>query len=261
MIQQGKFEMKYAYNNAISIVIPVYNEEGSITQLLEEITNSIPDDIKYEIIVIDDASQDNTWNQVTSFQHKVNCLQGLQHAINLGQTAALFTGIKNARYNWIISMDGDGQNDPKDISRLIDTMKNQPHYENGTLIAGHRIERKDSPLKKASSKIANKIRRAILNDNCNDTGCSLKLFPKDAVLSLPQFNHFHRFIPAMLDTIGIDTVNIEVNHRNREFGVSKYGLNNRLWVGIADMFGVRWLKKRYIHPTKITESKHSVREE
>lgn len=246
--------MLYPFKNAISIVIPVYNEEESIGALLEEITAALTSSsLTYEVIVVDDASHDATIQVLQHAQKRSPNLRVLKHCNNQGQTAALFTGIQHACYDWIVSLDGDGQNDPMDITKLISALNQNNDASLGLLIAGQRVHRQDTWLKKVSSKIANNVRRAILHDNCMDTGCSLKLFPRDAILSLPRFNHFHRFIPAMLELKKIPTINLPVNHRNRVFGVSKYGLNNRLWVGITDMLGVRWLKKRYLHAITITE--------
>ncbi len=252
------------FNQKLSIVIPVHDEEDCIPLLIQAIDTALPSILTYEIIVVDDCSRDNTWQTLIQLTHQHPTLRILQHAHNGGQSAAVITGVKAASYLWIATLDGDGQNNPADIPKLIDTLLQQPDQTQGYIIAGHRVDRQDSWLKKLSSRVANRVRGWVLKDNCPDSGCGIKLFPKAAFLALPHFNHMHRFIPAMFYAMGIPTINVPVQHHQREHGRSKYGLNNRLWVGISDMFGVIWLRKRTCHIASIhthqtttqTEPKH-----
>ena len=227
----------------LSIVVPVYNEEQNIEKLIDEITNSIKD-INYEIVVVDDHSGDNTVSVLQKIQLENKRLRIIKHKKNYGQSFAVRTGVKSSVSSWIATLDGDGQNDPADIPELYLALIQQNSNNNNVLIAGHRVHRKDSRLKKISSKYANMIRSNILRDKTPDTGCGLKLFSKEFFLDLPSFNHMHRYIPALYISRGGRIVSLEVNHRPREKGESKYGFNNRFWVGIKDLMGVRWLQKR-----------------
>jgi len=227
----------------LSIVVPVYNEEQNIEKLIDEITNSIKD-INYEIVVVDDHSGDNTVSVLQKIQLENKRLRIIKHEKNYGQSFAVRSGVKSSVSSWIATLDGDGQNDPADIPELYLALIQQNSNNNNVLIAGHRVHRKDSRLKKISSKYANMIRSNILKDKAPDTGCGLKLFSKEFFLDLPSFNHMHRYIPALYISRGGRIVSLEVNHRPREKGESKYGFNNRFWVGIKDLLGVRWLQKR-----------------
>jgi len=227
----------------LSIVIPVYNEEQSIKVLIEEITNSITN-INYEIVVVDDSSNDKTLSVLKKIKSNNKRLRIIKHEENYGQSFAVRSGVKNSKSQWIATLDGDGQNDPADIPKLYLALIQQSSKNNNVLIAGHRVHRKDSWLKKLSSKYANRIRSNLLNDEVPDTGCGLKLFSRDFFLDLPSFNHMHRYIPALYISRGGKIFSLEVNHRHREKGKSKYGFNNRFWVGILDLFGVSWLQKR-----------------
>ena len=239
------------FNQKLSIVIPVHDEQDCIPLLVKAIDAALPSILDYEILVVDDCSQDNTWQTLIRLTQQYPRLRILQHAQNAGQSAAVITGVKAARHPWIATLDGDGQNNPADIPKLIDTLLQQPNQQQAYVIAGHRVSRQDSWLKKLSSRIANKVRGYILKDNCPDSGCGIKLFPRDSFLALPHFNHIHRFIPAMFYALGVSTINVPVQHHHREHGRSKYGLNNRLWVGISDMIGVIWLRKRPFHVTAV----------
>ena len=227
----------------LSIVVPVYNEEQNIENLIDEITNSIKD-INYEILVVDDHSRDKTVSVLKKIQTHNKRLRIIKHEKNYGQSFAVRSGVKSSKSSWIATLDGDGQNDPADIPELYLALIQQNSKNNNVLVAGHRVHRKDSILKKISSKYANRIRSNILKDEVPDTGCGLKLFSKEFFLELPSFNHMHRYIPALYISRGGKVLSLEVNHRPREKGNSKYGFNNRFWVGIADLLGVRWLQKR-----------------
>ncbi len=226
--------------NFFSIVIPVYNEEANIKKLIIEI---IKLNFKnYELIIIDDASSDRTFELIENFQAKN--LRIIRHKRNLGQSSSIRTGIINSMYKTIVTMDGDGQNDPKDIFKLLDIYFLNEKIK---LVGGIRTKRKDSFIKKISSKIANSIRSYILDDNCKDTGCSLKIFDKDIFLSFEFFNGIHRFLPAYFKGYGFKTKFINVNHRERQFGVSKYNTLNRAIQGIKDLQMVyKHLKKKNV---------------
>ena len=237
-----------AHNSPISIVIPMYNEADNVAPFITEIHNSLKKTgITAEIIVVNDGSLDTTHEQLTALMDKIPTLQMVRHAQNFGQSTAILSGIRTAKYPWIITMDGDAQNDPNDIPLLLTTLM-QHRSEQPVLIAGNRQKRHDSFMRKLSSRIANSIRQRLLHDDCHDTGCSLKLFSREVFLQLPHFNHMHRFLPALIKRAGGRVINVPVNHRPRTRGTSKYGVTNRLWVGIVDMFGVKWLLSRVCEP-------------
>jgi len=224
----------------LSVIIPVYNEVDNVESLYQEIVNALPEqEFIYEILFIDDGSTDGTVQRLQELEKTSPHLRALIHTRNFGQSAALLTGARAAIYPMLVTMDGDGQNDPKDIPRLFAARK-----DGKTVVLGNRKKRDDSYLKRLSSRIGNGVRRSLLHDDCPDTGCSLKLFPKDAFLALPHFNHLHRYLPALFRREGYSLVNLPVNHRQRLHGTSKYGVMNRLFVGIHDLIGVRWLLKR-----------------
>jgi len=226
----------------LSIVIPVHNEAENIGVLIKEIVDSMIN-IKYEIIVVDDDSSDNTLDVLSEMKIKIDNLRIIKHSANYGQSFAIKSGIEHAKSDWIATLDGDGQNDPSDILRLFNILLTMKKNKN-IMIAGHRVVRKDSFLKKFSSKYANKVRDFLLKDSIPDTGCGLKIFNKYCFDKLPFFNHIHRYLPALHIANCGDVVSVEVNHRERERGVSKYGFNNRFWVGIIDLLGVLWLQKK-----------------
>ena len=224
----------------LSVVIPAHDEEASIVELLCEIKTALDKHMRYEIVVVDDCSSDNTAALLMEARQAFPELRVFQHRKCYGQSAGLATGIHAARGTWIATLDADGQNDPADILKLW-------HLRERTgLVAGHRVKREDSRMKRLSSRIANGIRRRILGDNTPDTGCGLKLFRRDAFMALPTFDHFHRFLPALFIHHGHSVVSVPVNHRRRLGGRSHYGIRNRLWVGIIDLVGVMWLCRRSI---------------
>ena len=226
-----------------SVIIPVYNEEENLLQLVDEIKASLSDTKNYEIIFINDASTDNTFEILKNIKDSKIII--LNNKINRGQSFSISYGIKKSFFNTIITIDGDGQNDPKDIPNLL------KHYLNSDsikLVGGIRFVRKDNFLKIISSKIANYLRSRILKDNCNDTGCSLKIFDKQIFLNFPYFDGIHRFLPALFSGYGFKTKFINVNHRSRKYGYSKYGTFNRLFKGIRDIIKVKKIlnKKKII---------------
>jgi len=228
----------------ISIVIPVYNEEESIGELINEITQALASKYKHEIIVVDDGSVDKTVGVLSKIKQELPTLRIIKHLQNSGQSTAIRTGVQYAKSAWITTLDGDGQNDPADIPNLYNELINNQDADPWLVVAGYRKKRKDTWLKRISSKYANGIRDKLLRDGTPDTGCGLKVFSRDSFLALPYFDHMHRYIPALFQRQGGRVVSIEVNHRHRTQGMSKYGFHNRLWVGIVDILGVRWLQNR-----------------
>ena len=228
----------------LSVVIPVCNEEESIGILIEEITQALVQKYQHEIIVVDDGSTDKTLEVLSKIKKDLPTLRVIKHLQNSGQSTAVRTGVQHANSNWIATLDGDGQNDPADIPNLYSELVDNQNSDPWLVVAGYRKKRKDTWLKRISSKYANGIRDKLLRDGTPDTGCGLKIFARDSFLALPYFDHMHRYIPALFQRQGGRVVSIEVNHRHRMQGTSKYGFHNRLWVGIVDILGVRWLQNR-----------------
>jgi dolichol-phosphate mannosyltransferase len=235
-------------NLELSVVVPVYNERDNIIPLIDEIIAALDGFVKYEIIYINDGSSDDTLDILIAKQTSTTTLRVLNHAQSCGQSYAVRTGVKNANAPWIATLDGDGQNVPADIPNLYNKAINANPKENIWLIAGWRKKRDDSWLKLKSSKYANAIRSWMLKDKTPDTGCGLKVFRRDIFVDLPSFNHMHRYLPALYQRAGGKVENVEVSHRAREMGVSKYGFWNRALVGISDLFGVSWLIRRGKRP-------------
>lgn len=227
----------------LSVVIPVHNEEESIGNLINEIVAALSEKYQYEIVVVDDGSTDQTLDTLLEIKQELTVLRVIKHLKNSGQSTAVRTGVQQAKSAWIATLDGDGQNDPADIPNLYNELVNQD-LDPWLVVAGYRKKRKDTWLKRMSSKYANGIRDKLLRDGTPDTGCGLKVFSRDSFLALPYFDHMHRYIPALFQRQGGRVVSIKVNHRHRMLGTSKYGFHNRLWVGIVDILGVRWLQNR-----------------
>lgn len=233
----------------ISVVVPVMNEEDNIASLVREIAD-VSDRIPItEIVYVDDASTDSTATALLSVKKDVPMLRIIRHNRRAGQSAALRTGIKAATNEVIVTIDGDGQNDPADIEKLYNAEAFQSSYKYKAplppvMIAGQRSKRNDNFVRRLSSRVANKVRSSLLKDNTRDTGCSLKMFRRSDYLALPYFNHMHRFLPALMMREGIDIIHVDVSHRPRRHGLSKYGTLDRLMVGIVDILGVRWLQSR-----------------
>jgi len=235
----------------LSVVIPVKNEAGNIAPLVAEIAAALAIGLEgrvvYEIVYVDDGSDDSTETEIRRLQAALPQLRLVRHARSCGQSAAIRSGVKAARGGWIATLDGDGQNDPADIPalwRLAQGMTKDNPAPASLLIAGHRARRQDSWSKRHASRIANAVRRRLLHDDTPDTGCGLKLFPRALFLDLPYFDHMHRFLPALVLREGGIVRSVPVNHRPRERGTSKYGVLDRLGVGITDLLGVLWLRRR-----------------
>ncbi|MGX5729682.1 glycosyltransferase family 2 protein [Pseudoxanthomonas beigongshangi] len=227
---------------ALSVVVPVFNERDNVTPLIDEITAALRGRIDFEIVYVDDHSRDDTLAVLQGLKARVPELRVLQHVRQSGQSTAIRTGVKAARGAWIATLDGDGQNDPADIPKLIAARDGGEAQTK--LYAGWRVNRQDSGSKRWASKWANAIRSRMLRDETPDTGCGIKLFEREAFLDLPYFDHMHRYLPALMQRAGWKTISVPVNHRHRTAGVSKYNNLNRALVGISDLSGVAWLIKR-----------------
>ncbi len=226
----------------ISIVIPAHNEADNIGTLIREI-KQLKLEQPYEIIIVDDASSDDTYATVVTLKAEIAELRVIRHEGTYGQSAAVATGIAHAVGELIVTMDGDGQNNPADIPTLVAAILGSEN-KNLRMVAGFRKKRNDSAWRILSSKIANSVRSFFLQDQTPDTGCGLKIFYRSAFINLPFFDHMHRFLPALIQMQGGDVISIEVSHRARMHGISNYGTLNRLWVGIIDILGVSWLRLR-----------------
>ena len=231
----------------LSIVVPVFNEQDNVAPLVREITAALRgrapgDGGDFEIVYVDDHSSDGTHAALRALKAEVPELRVLRHAAQSGQSTAIRNGVKAARGEWIATLDGDGQNDPADIPKLL-AMRAQSPAE-VKLFAGWRVDRRDSGSKRWASKWANAIRSRMLRDDTPDTGCGTKLFERAAFLDLPYFDHMHRYLPALMQRAGWKTGSVPVNHRHRAAGVSKYDNLGRALAGIADLRGVAWLIRR-----------------
>jgi len=225
---------------SLSIVVPVRNEEDNVADLISEIRKSLKNKITYEIIYVDDGSTDQTYKNLIALQKTYKELRVIRHQKSCGQSTAVRTGVKHAKFNWIATLDGDGQNNPADIPQLLNALKVGVELVSGN----RRHSRRDTWIKRISSLIANGVRSRLLQDDTPDTGCGLKLFSRDAFLDLPYFDHMHRFLPALIKRRGGLIVSVPVSHRPRSHGQSNYGTIDRLLVGIVDLFGVAWLQSR-----------------
>ncbi|WP_305805770.1 glycosyltransferase family 2 protein [Stenotrophomonas sp. YIM B06876] len=226
----------------LSVVVPVFNERDNVTPLVEEITAALRGKIAFEIIYIDDHSRDDTLTVLKALKATHPELRVLHHVSQSGQSTAVRSGVKAARAPWIATLDGDGQNDPADIPRLLAARTAaDPAVK---LFAGWRVDRRDSGSKRWASKWANAIRARMLRDDTPDTGCGIKLFERAAFLDLPYFDHMHRYLPALMQRAGWQTLSVPVNHRHRTSGVSKYTNLGRALVGIRDLRGMAWLIAR-----------------
>ncbi len=227
----------------ISAVVPVKDEAGNVAPLLREIADALKGE-KAEIIFIDDASGDTTAAELLATRAEIPILRVLQHTRNAGQSAAVRTGVTAARGRLVVTLDGDGQNNPADVPKLIAAYRAQGPGANIRMVAGQRVGRKDTAIKKITSRFANRLRRWALNDATRDTGCGLKLFEREAFLRLPYFDHIHRYLPALMKREGYGVALVDVSHRPRGEGRSKYGTLDRALVGIRDLMGVMWLMQR-----------------
>lgn len=227
----------------VSVVVPVKDEAENVEPLAHEIAHAVARDDQVEIIFVDDGSADGTSEKLESLKASIPCLRVIRHTRNLGQSRAIRTGVTAARGALIVTLDGDGQNDPADVPRLLAEFQSPPGRMG--LVSGVRVKRKDTLQKRLASQIANGFRRWMLHDGATDTGCGLKVFRREAFLELPFFDHMHRYLVALMLREGYEVRFVEVGHRPRMHGRSKYGVLDRLIVGISDVLGVRWLQLRY----------------
>ncbi len=221
-----------------SVVIPLFNEEDNIAILQKEIRDAL-EGKSYELILVDDGSNDATVARIGRAPE----VRVLRFQKNSGQSAAMIAGMRAARGPKIVLLDGDLQNDPADIPALLEALD-----AGVDLVCGHRVHRKDTLVKRLTSRIANFVRSRFVGDGVHDTGCTLKALRRECVEAIIPFKGAHRFLPALIKNAGYKVAEIPVHHRARQFGVSKYGLGNRALRATLDMLGVRWLQSRRIHP-------------
>jgi dolichol-phosphate mannosyltransferase len=236
---------------AVSVVVPVRNEAGNIGTLVAEIGKALDGRGLFEAIYVDDGSSDGTAAELKRLMGLYPWLRCVRHKQSCGQSSAVRSGVAAARAPYVVTLDGDGQNDPAFIPALLRVLEaGAPRIG---LIAGQRVGRKASGFKKLQSRIANGVRGAVLRDGTRDTGCGLKAFRRDVFLGLPYFDGLHRFLPALVKRDGYEIGYVDVVDRPRASGVSNYGLWDRLWVGILDLAGVWWLIRRKKRVPEIAE--------
>jgi glycosyltransferase involved in cell wall biosynthesis len=238
---------------AVAVVVPVRNEAGNIAPLVEEIAAALDGRWNFEVIYVNDGSSDGTEAELLGLMRERPWLRQVQHAVSCGQSAAVRSGVAAARAPFIVTIDGDGQNDPAFIPDLFEALL-RGNSRPG-LIAGQRVKRQATGFKKLQSRIANGVRGKVLKDGTRDTGCGLKAFRRDVFLSLPYFDGLHRFLPALMRREGHDIDYIDVIDRERRHGTSNYGMWDRLWIGILDLFGVWWLIRRRKRVPQVSEVK------
>jgi len=233
----------------ISIIIPVYNEEENILALTREVIGAMKGSPgSYEIVFVDDCSTDGTWDRVQQAHQEESRVRGLRHSRNCGQSAALWTGFEATSSPVIATLDGDLQNDAADLPRMIKQL------EGVDFISGCRAKRADNWIRRISSKIARVARRAALKVDVRDSGCAIRVFRRATLSAAFPFNGLHRFLPILVASAGFKTLEVPVNHRARTAGVSKYGIGNRLWRGIFDLFAVKWFQKRRLPNVEVTST-------
>jgi dolichol-phosphate mannosyltransferase len=238
-------------NPAVSVVVPVRNEADNIAPLVGEIAAALGGQWPFEVVYVNDGSTDRTEQELQRLMALHSWLRRVRHKQSCGQSAAVRTGVAAARAPIVVTLDGDGQNDPAFIPAMIRALEGSSAIG---LIAGQRVGRKASGFKKMQSRIANGVRGAVLRDGTRDTGCGLKAFRRDVFLNLPYFDGLHRFLPALMRREGKTVGYVDVVDRPRHAGVSNYGMWDRLWVGILDLAGVWWLIRRRKRVPEIAEN-------
>jgi dolichol-phosphate mannosyltransferase len=233
----------------ISVVVPARNEAPNIAPLVEEIVTAFAA-APIEIIYVNDGSQDGTEAELRGLMKKYGFLRLIRHEVSCGQSAAVRSGVAAARAAVVVTLDGDGQNDPAFLPSLVAALERDPAVG---LVAGQRVGRKATGFKRLQSRIANTARKSVLRDGTRDTGCGLKAFRRDVFLALPYFDGLHRFLPALVRRDGFRIDYVDVIDRPRLHGVSNYGLWDRLWVGILDLAGVWWLIRRKKRVPRVSE--------
>lgn len=234
----------------ISVVVPVHDEQGAAGPLAREIAEAFKGR-RFEMVFVNDASKDGTLAELEALKGELPMLRVLNHARNAGQSRAVRSGVLAARGAIIVTLDGDGQNPPADAPKLADALIAAPPEV--ALVGGVRAKRQDTGAKRWASKWANGIRKRLLNDDADDTGCGLKAFRRDAFLRLPYFDHIHRYLPALMIREGYQNRFMDVGHRHRETGRSKYTNIGRLMDALSDMRGVMWLSSRARNPGHVSE--------
>jgi dolichol-phosphate mannosyltransferase len=234
----------------ISIIVPVYNEEENILPLTREVAAAmVAAGRSFELVFVDDASTDGTWKQIQEARRRDPRVRGLKHSRNSGQSAALWTGLQATTSPTIATLDGDLQNDPADLPRLLAELKS------ADFVCGVRTRRQDSFVRRASSRIARHARKAVLGVDFCDTGCALRAFRRSSLSGIFPFHGLHRFLPVLVHGAGNRTLEIPINHRPRVAGSSKYGVWNRLWRGIFDLLAIAWYQKRRVNQVRYDELK------
>lgn len=231
----------------LAVIVPVFNEAENVPPLAREVAaalDSVPGG--FELVFVDDASTDATWSRICEAHSADPRVRGLRHERNAGQSAALWTGIRHSGSPLIATLDGDGQNDPADLPRMLAELRDCD------LVCGRRVNRQDSFARRASSVVARKARGLVLGSAIQDSGCAIRVFRRAALDGLFGFNGLHRFLPILVEGAGGRVKEVPVNHRPRTAGVSKYGVGNRLWRGLADLVAVRWYLKRRLREQHVT---------
>jgi glycosyltransferase involved in cell wall biosynthesis len=234
---------------AVSVVVPVKDEAGNVGPLAGEIAAALTVE-PYEMIFVDDGSTDATAAELQALKARMPALRVLRHARNLGQSRSIRTGVRAARGSLVVTLDGDGQNDPADIPKLLALLRSD---SNLAMVSGVRVKRQDKTSRRLASRLGNGFRNAMLGDGASDTGCGLKAFHREMFLGLPYFDHMHRFLIALTQREGGRVAYVPVNHRPRLQGASKYTNFGRLLVSVQDLLGMRWLQRRHRGPSKIEE--------
>ncbi len=234
----------------VSVVVPVRNEAGNVTPLVDEIVRALGAFAPSEIIYVNDGSRDDTEVELRALMKRHRSLRQIRHEVSCGQSAAVRSGVAAARAPIVATLDGDGQNDPAFLPALVTVLERDPGVG---LAAGQRVGRKDTGFNRLQSRIANRVRNAVLHDGTRDTGCGLKAFRREVFLALPYFDGLHRFLPALVRREGYRVAYVDVVDRPRLHGVSNYGLWDRLWVGILDLAGVWWLIRRRKRVPRVSE--------
>ena len=229
------------------MVLPAYNAAQTLQRTIDEIPRDVVDDV----ILTDDASRDETRSILVALKGEIPALRVIAHGANAGQSRAVRTGVMAATGEIIVTLDGDGQNDPADAPRLVQLLSEGPATL--ALVGGERVKRQDTAAKRIASRLANGIRKRLLNDQANDTGCGLKVFRREAFLRLPYFDHIHRYLPALMIREGYQVAFAPVGHRPRTTGASKYTNLQRLWAALSDLTGVMWLNRRARLPEPVKE--------
>jgi dolichol-phosphate mannosyltransferase len=230
----------------LAIVVPVFNESENVRPLAEEVLAALtPTGRSFELILVDDASTDDTWAQIQAEQARDSRVRGIRHLKNAGQSAAVWTGFSHSTTPLLATLDGDRQNDPADLPKLLLELKDCD------FVCGKRTQRQDTWVRKVSSRIARWARKVWLGADFEDTGCAVRVFKREVIADLTPFNGLHRFLPILVQANGARTKEIPVNHRPRVAGISKYGVWNRVWRGMHDLVGVSWYLKRRLKRTPV----------